>query len=137
MEDQSQQLRLARYRVLSEVGVLVSEAPDLQRLLGPLMSKVRSVLEFDRCTLALLDGDAQTYQLQTLFEARARVAPVTEAAVPIDRGLPGAVMRSHDLHLITDLQAAREEIVQHHQSKGGSARPGAYGIRGRRGGQWS
>jgi GAF domain-containing protein len=109
---ENEQIQAVRYALLSEVAALAAEAPDLERLLTELVGKVKGVLDFDRCTLALLDGEAETYRLQTLFEAREGVPWVTEAAVPLAEGLAGAVMRSQEVRLIGDLDAARAEFPQ-------------------------
>jgi signal transduction histidine kinase/DNA-binding response OmpR family regulator/HPt (histidine-containing phosphotransfer) domain-containing protein len=102
MEPDTGQMQAARYGMLSEVVLLIAQTTDLQRLLKELIGKVKWVLDFDRCTLALLDGETQTYQLQTLLEARRGVPVVTEAALPLEQGIPGAVMRARQMHLITE-----------------------------------
>jgi signal transduction histidine kinase/DNA-binding response OmpR family regulator/HPt (histidine-containing phosphotransfer) domain-containing protein/PAS domain-containing protein len=102
MEPDTGQMQAARYGMLSEVVLLIAQTTDLQRLLKELIGKVKWVLDFDRCTLALLDGETQTYQLQTLLEARRGVPAVTEAALPLERGIPGAVMRARQMRLMTD-----------------------------------
>jgi signal transduction histidine kinase/DNA-binding response OmpR family regulator/PAS domain-containing protein len=109
MEKDTGQIQAARYGMLSEVVLLIAKTADLQQLLKRLIGQVKWVLDFDRCTLALLNSDAQTYQLQTLLETRRDTPPVTEAALPLEQGLPGAVMRSRQMRLITDLAAARDE----------------------------
>ena len=57
MEREDQQIQAARYGMLSEVVLLISETADLQHLLKQLIGKVKWVLDFNRCTLALLDDD--------------------------------------------------------------------------------
>ncbi len=110
MEQDSGQIQAARYGMLSEVVLLIAKTADLQQLLKQLIGQVKWVLDFDRCTLTLLDGDGQTYQLQTLLETRRGVPRVAEAALPLAQGIPGAVMRSQQMRLITDLAAVRDEI---------------------------
>jgi signal transduction protein with GAF and PtsI domain len=111
MEHDTGQIQAARYGMLSEVVLLISKTADLQRLLKGLIGQVKWVLEFDRCTLALLDSDAQTYQLQTLLETRRDKPQVTKIALPLAQGLPGSVMQSRQLRLITDLAAAQDEFL--------------------------
>jgi signal transduction histidine kinase/DNA-binding response OmpR family regulator/HPt (histidine-containing phosphotransfer) domain-containing protein len=110
MEQDSGQIQAARYGMLSEVVLLIAKTADLQQLLKQLIGQVKWVLDFDRCTLALLDGDGQTYQLQTLLETRRGVPRVAPAALPLAQGIPGAVMRSQQMRLITDLAAVQDEI---------------------------
>ena len=77
MEHGSGQIQAARYGMLSEVVLLIAKTPDLQRLLKGFIGKVKWVLDFDRCTLALLNSDRQTYQLQTLMETRRGISKVS------------------------------------------------------------
>ncbi|MBI1879740.1 MAG: GAF domain-containing protein, partial [Chloroflexi bacterium] len=74
------------------------------------INKVKWVLDFEHCTLALLNSDGETYQLQTLLETRRHVPRIMEEAVPLTQGIPGEVMRSQQMRLITDEAAIREEI---------------------------
>jgi GAF domain-containing protein len=110
MELESERLQAARYAMLSEVVLLISETADFQSLLKRFIGKVKWVLDFDRCTLALLNNDTQTYELQTLFETRRDVPSAPSTALPLQHGIPGAVMRSRQVRLITDLAVARDEI---------------------------
>jgi signal transduction histidine kinase/DNA-binding response OmpR family regulator/HPt (histidine-containing phosphotransfer) domain-containing protein len=109
-EPDSEGLQAARYAMLSEVVLLMSGTTDFQSLLKRFVSKVKWVLDFNRCTLALLDRDTQTYELQTLFETRRDVPSAASMAFPLEQGVPGAAMRSGQVRLITDLAAARDEI---------------------------
>ena len=118
-EQETGQIQAARYGLLSEVVLLIAQTSDLQRLLKGAINKVKWVLDFERCTLALLNGDGQTYQLQTLLETRRNVPRVTEEAVPLTQDILTEVMHSQQMRLITDVPALQEEI-----SLGG---PGARG----------
>jgi signal transduction histidine kinase/DNA-binding response OmpR family regulator/HPt (histidine-containing phosphotransfer) domain-containing protein/PAS domain-containing protein len=110
MEEENGEFQAARYGMLSEVVLLIAKTADLQQLLKRLIGQIKWVLDFDRCTLALLNGDAETYQLQTLLETRRGVSQVTEEVLPVAQGIPGAVMASRQMRLITDLAAVRDEI---------------------------
>jgi signal transduction histidine kinase/DNA-binding response OmpR family regulator/PAS domain-containing protein len=109
-EKETGQIQAARYGLLSEVVLLIAQTSDLQRLLKAAVNKVKWVLDFEHCTLALLNGDGETYQLQTLLETRRNVPQITEAAIPLTEGIPGEVMRSQQVRLITDEAAIAEEI---------------------------
>jgi signal transduction histidine kinase/CheY-like chemotaxis protein/HPt (histidine-containing phosphotransfer) domain-containing protein len=110
MTQDTEQIQAARYGMLSEVVLLIAKTSDLQQLLKQLIRKVKWVLDFDRCTLALLNADGQTYQLQTLLETRGNVSRITEAALPLTQGIPGAVMHSRQMHLITDPAQMQDEV---------------------------
>ncbi|MEJ2559629.1 MAG: hypothetical protein P8186_26105 [Anaerolineae bacterium] len=83
MGKETGQIQAARYGMLSEVVLLIAQTADLQQLLKRLIGQVKWVLDFDRCTLALLNEDGQTYQLQTLLETRRDRPRVAEAALPL------------------------------------------------------
>lgn len=108
-EQETGQIQAARYGLLSEVVLLIAQTPDLQRLLKAAINKVKWVLDFEYCTLALANPDGETYQLQTLLEARRNVPQIAEKAVPLTQGLPGEVMRSRQMRLITGATANPEE----------------------------
>ena len=110
MERENEQLKTARNAMLSEVVSIISETADFQRLLELFVSKVKRVLDFDRCTVALFDSGAQTYDLQTLLETRQGVPQIAKTALTLAEGLPGAVMRSGQMRLVSDVTAARAEF---------------------------
>ncbi len=68
VKQEAWQAQAARYGLLSEVVLLIAKTPDLQRMLTGAINKIKWVIDFERCTLALLNSDEQTYQLQTLLE---------------------------------------------------------------------
>lgn len=109
-ERDSWQIQATRYGLLSEVVLLIAKTSDLQRLLTGTINKVKWVIDFERCTLALLNGDQKTYRLQTLLETRRSVAPVEAASVPLDQGIAGEVMRTRQTLLIADLTTPHSEL---------------------------
>jgi len=110
MERENGPVQAARYALLSEVVLLIAKTNDSQQLLQQLIRKVKRVLDFDRCTLALLNPDGQTYQLQTLLETRRQVARVAEATLPLSQGLPGAVMASGQMRLVTAVTEVQDDV---------------------------
>ncbi len=67
------QIQSARYRLLSEVVLLITRTPDLEQLLVRMINKLKWVLDFERCTLALNDDDG-SYRLRTLVRNATRGA---------------------------------------------------------------
>ena len=109
-ESDSGQIQAARYGMLSEVVLLMAQATSLPQLFRQLINKVKWVLDYDRCTLALIDADGQTYSLQTLMEVRRDVQRITQAKIPFELGLPGDVIRSRQIRLVSDIAAMKKQI---------------------------
>jgi signal transduction protein with GAF and PtsI domain len=65
MAQEKGQVQAARFGMLSDIVLQITKTPDLQLLLKRLIGQIKWVLDFERCTLALLDDDGQTYHLQT------------------------------------------------------------------------
>ncbi len=110
--EEAWKIQAARFALLSEVVLLIAKTPDLDRLLSGAIGKLKWVIDFERCTLALRDGDAGTYELRTLLETRRNVPHVTSQAIPLDHGITGRVMQSRQMQLITDLPASRETLSE-------------------------
>jgi signal transduction histidine kinase/DNA-binding response OmpR family regulator/HPt (histidine-containing phosphotransfer) domain-containing protein len=94
------QITSARYALLSEVVLLISETPDFQQLLRDLIQKIKWVLDFNRCTLALLDADTDSYGLQTLLETRHNVPKTELEGIDLTHGIMGEVMRTREIRWI-------------------------------------
>ena len=107
---ETEQLQATRDATLSEIVSIVSETTDFQHLLKQFVSKVQPVLDIDRCTVALLDSRAQTYDLQMLIETRQGVSQTARTALSLAEGIPGAVIRSGQARLISDLTAVQAEF---------------------------
>ncbi|RIH86063.1 response regulator [Calidithermus roseus] len=104
-------LQSARYAMLSEVVLAIAQTTDLSSLLEQVIRRVKWVLDFERCTLALANDDGETYCLQTLLEVRRSVAPRNCEWVPLGQDLPGAVIESRQLRVLTDLFTQREKYT--------------------------
>ncbi|MEJ2749686.1 MAG: GAF domain-containing protein, partial [Anaerolineae bacterium] len=109
---ESGQIQAARYGMLSEIVLLMAQTADLQRLLKQFINKVKWVLDFDRCTLALMNGNGRTYRLQTLLETRRDIPHTDEDNIPLGNGIPGIVMQTRQMRLVTDLASEREKVPQ-------------------------
>ena len=110
IESTSSQVQVTLYAMLSEIVLLISETADFQTLLQKLVKKVKWVLDFNRCTLSLLDDGGETYRLQTLFETRRNVAKVDQIEIPIEDGIMGEAIRSRKMQWITEPAANKIEI---------------------------
>ncbi len=104
------QAQAARYALLSEVVLLIAKTSDFERLLSGAINKIKWVLDFDRCTLALLNSDGESYSLRTLLEARREVAAVEADSVPLADGIPGEVMRTRQMRFISAEAPAAKEL---------------------------
>jgi PAS domain S-box-containing protein len=102
--------QLTRYGLLSEAVLLIAETPDLERLLTGSINKLKWVLDFERCTLALINEDGASFALRTLLETRRDVAKFDQSAVPLGNGISGEVIRNKRMRLINDLAAERESL---------------------------
>ena len=110
--EEAWKVQAARFALLSEVVLLIAKTPDLDRLLSGAIGKLKWVIDFERCTLALRDSDGETYQLRTLLETRRDVPKVTKQDVPMGSGIAGQVMHNRQMQLITDLPAHRETLAE-------------------------
>jgi len=101
------QAQAARLALLSDVVLLIAKTPDLDRLLSGAIGKLKWVMDFERCTLALV-GDATTYRIRTLMESRRGFSKDPLDSVPLGIGIPGAVIQSGRMRLFADLSSADE-----------------------------
>ncbi|MFN8379435.1 MAG: hypothetical protein U0452_12265 [Anaerolineae bacterium] len=91
-----------RLGILFEVVLNIARAHDLEAAYPALIGRLKWVLDFDRCALALINPDGRTILFRTLFDARRGVElPVIEA-VPLDEpGLVTAAMQDRQLRRVT------------------------------------
>ena len=101
------QSQAARLALLSDVVLLIAQTPDLARLLSGAINKLKWVMDFERCTLALADDDT-TYRVQILMENRRGFSKDPIDAVPLGKGIAGAVIRSRRMRLFADFSSADE-----------------------------
>lgn len=99
----------ARYGLLSEVLLLIAKTPDLDKLLSGVIAKIKWALDFDRCNLALLNGDEKSYRLRTLMESRRGVPQLELDDVPVAEGISGLTMRTRRVHLVVKGDYGRDE----------------------------
>lgn len=100
----------ARFALLSEVVLQIAKTPDLDQLLAAVVNKLKWVIDFERCTLALLNEDESTYALRTLMETRKDVPAADDQAVPVSLGLSGKTISTRQVQLIRHPARYRDEL---------------------------
>ena len=96
-------LQATRYGLLSEIVLLIARTPDLPALLPRFVRQVKWVLDFDRCTIALVDAASQTYRFETLLDTRRGAPSNTLDRLALNRGIAGAVMAARQVRLVDDV----------------------------------
>ena len=107
---ESWQAQAARYALLFDIVLLIAKSKSLDDLLSQSVNKIKWVFDFDRCTLALRDGEDDTYRLDTLLDTRRGADKVALEAVPLSDGLPGEVLRTGQMRFFNDLKNSIGEI---------------------------
>ena len=108
MKEDIRQFQAARYALLSEVVLLIAKTTDIEQLQRQLINSLKWVLDFERCTMALLNSDRSSYQLRTLLETRPGIPGVDEPALSLSTGIPGEVIRTQQMRLVS---AAGEQVL--------------------------
>ena len=90
----------ARFALLSEVVLLIAKTPDLDQLLTGTINKLKWVIDFERCSLALLNADDESYDLRILMETRRDVPQSDLVDVPLTDGIAGTAIRTRQLQLL-------------------------------------
>jgi signal transduction histidine kinase/CheY-like chemotaxis protein/PAS domain-containing protein len=111
-KEDTRQFQAARYALLSEVVLLIAKTPDIQQLERQLINNMKWVLDFERCTLALLNKDQLTYELRTLFENRVGFPRIDEKALALTVGIPGEVLRSKQVRLINEASTEARHLAE-------------------------
>ena len=100
-DQEAWKLQATRLALLSEVVLLIAQTPDLDELLSGAVVKFKRVIDFERCSLALREGDDR-YQLRTLLDSRAKLSPLACPGIPLDHEIAGRVMQSGRMRVIPD-----------------------------------
>jgi signal transduction histidine kinase len=112
-----------RYALLLETLQSIAQTPDLNALLRESIGKFKWLLDFDRCTLALLNADGQTYQLQTLLETRRDATPVNQNTVSLERGIVGQLIREREPFLLRHFAGGGEPLQAADEAMEGGSLP--------------
>ena len=102
--------RRDRSVALSDLALQLTRTLDYEAFLDAFLRVATDVLAFDRCSVALRNGDGESFESRTVYERRAQVPPTATTTHPIARGLSGAVMCSRDMRLIADVGSARDAL---------------------------
>lgn len=112
MKQDTRQFQAARYALLSEVVLLIAKTTDIQQLQEQLINSMKWVLDFERCTLALLNHDQSSYTLRTLLETRSGIPGVDKPDLPVSVGIPGEVIRTQQMRLVGDVGVRDGDMVE-------------------------
>jgi signal transduction histidine kinase/DNA-binding response OmpR family regulator len=107
---ESWQAQAARYALLFDIVLLIAKSESLDDLLSQSVNKIKWVFDFNRCTLALRNGEDDTYRLETLLDTRRGADKVTFESVPLSEGLSGEVIRTGQMRFYNELQKSIGEI---------------------------
>jgi PAS domain S-box-containing protein len=109
-QESAWQAQAARFALLSEVVLLIAKTPDLDKLLNAVIGKMKWVIDFQRCTLALVNDDEATYDLRVLLEARRGTPKDPQSRVPLSKGISGDVIKTRQMRLITDYSSGQKDL---------------------------
>ncbi len=87
----------SRYALLSELALSLSEASDMEALTREFVPKLKYMIDFNRCTLALLEEDGTTYRLLILLETRQETSQASSDNISLQCGISGKVMLSEEM----------------------------------------
>lgn len=98
MDAKSLQEEVNRHARLSEIILAVSRAKNLESLLSEAVEKIYHVFKFDRCWLGLVNDDAQSYNVQLLFDTEKNDIEYP-AEVALSEGICGWVIENQLMYL--------------------------------------
>ena len=96
-------LDVGRQALLLDLLAALASCQEPAAVWAVLATRLKWLLDFECCAVAVLNPDQQTYALRTVFDARPGVPQVEEAQVPRAAGLVGALLRRDTPFLLLDL----------------------------------
>ena len=96
-------LDAGRHALLVEMLAGLARAQEPEAVWTELAGRLKWLLDFERCDVAVINPDGQTYHLQTVFEARPGIPRVREAHVPLAAGLLGVLLQRGTPSLLLEL----------------------------------
>ncbi|BBM87770.1 hybrid sensor histidine kinase/response regulator [Candidatus Uabimicrobium amorphum] len=110
MNQTSLQQEVDRHNRLSEIILAVSRAKNLETLLSEAVEKIYHVFKFDRCWLALVNDESQTYNLQLLFDVAKNDIKYPKEIL-LSTGICGWVIENQLMYLSGDCQAQQDSLL--------------------------
>ena len=92
----------SRYVLISEFALSLSEATGLDALKTDVIPKLKYIIDFNSCTLALLNEDESSYRLLNLLETRQEMSRTATERLPLDSGIHGNVILNGEPHIYSD-----------------------------------
>ena len=86
-------LDAGRQALLLDMLAGLARAQEPEAVWAELAGRLKWLLDFERCDVTVLNPDAQTYHLETVFEARPGIPRVREAHVPLAAGVFGLLLQ--------------------------------------------
>ena len=96
-------LDAGRHALLVDMLAGLARAQEPEAVWTELAGRLKWLLDFERCDVAVINPDGQTYHLQTVFEARPGIPRVREAHVPLAAGLFGVLVQRGTPSLLLEL----------------------------------
>ena len=96
-------LDAGRQALLVDLLAGLARAQEPEAVWTELAGRLKWLLDFERCDVAVINPDGQTYHLQTVFEARPGIPRVREAHVPLAAGLFGVLVQRGTPSLLLEL----------------------------------
>ncbi len=90
-----------QFDILSDIIQLSTEADRYEQLYVQVIDKAKQLLDFDDCSLALLQPDHQTYKLRNLITSQTYSSDDMDETYPLNIGIPGAVIRSQKIQFMS------------------------------------
>ena len=85
-------LDVGRQALLLDLLTELAQCQEPEAVWAVLATRLKWLLDFERCDVAVVNPDHQTYHLRTVFDARPAVPHVDEAQVPLAAGLVGVLL---------------------------------------------
>ncbi len=90
--------------VLMEISAALATARDMDAFLGTLVQQANGLVSFDACLLSLGDPEGETYAMWR-GAPHGRPPHLVDAAIPLQHGLPGWVIRTGERLVLDSLTA--------------------------------
>jgi signal transduction histidine kinase len=87
------ELLASRYTLLCKLGLILNQNNDMEAVAESALEKMSGILDFERCSIALIDRDAKYYNIKTQFELRPDVMIADLKKVELERGIAGRTIR--------------------------------------------